>query len=130
MSERHHILFNRRTWNATDELASLRGNRQLIVPLDTYTHRELHEEISHVPPLSMHLARHALMSFEEYGYTSDHLQAIGHLQSSIEAAARHPRADHIEKSLAGLVCHTLDLQKPFIDDSDTTYFIGKYWKVA
>lgn len=129
--EQHHTLFHRYAWNANKELAALRNNPQLVVPLDHETHRELHAEVSHIPPLSLHVARHALRGFSDYGYTSNHLQAVGRLQRSIEAAARHPKADYIEKSIAELVCHGLDIQKPFLDDTDNTYYIGgRYGKAT
>lgn len=112
--ERHHILFNRRSWSTLGELAALRGNPRLIVPLESDIHRELHNEISHVPILSSQTARASLSLFEDYSTTNDYIRSVEQLQSSIEQAIKHPRADYLERQIGELAVYALDLQKPYI----------------
>lgn len=120
--ERHHTLFNRYAWTANSNLEALREDRRLIVPLDPDTHSELHQEISHVPPLSYHMARHVLKAYSEYE-ADTYLHNVENLQRSIEYAKSHPRADRIERGVADLAIHSLDIQKPFIDESLPTRLI-------
>lgn len=114
--ERHHVAFNRFAWTANKNLEGLREDRRLIVPLDPDTHRELHQEVSHVPPLSYHMARHVLRAYSEFE-ADTYLHNVENLQFSIEEAMQHPRADRIERELGELTMYALDLQKPFIDES-------------
>ena len=120
--ERHHTLFNRFAWTANKNLEALREDKRLIVPLDPDTHREVHESVSHVPPLSYHMARHVLREFTEYE-ADTYLHNVENLQRSIEHAKSHPRADRIERGVAELAIHSLDIQKPFIDESLPTRLI-------
>lgn len=119
--ERHHILFNRRVWSSTDDLAELRGDPRLIVPLDHDTHQELHENVSHVPPLSLHVARASLRLFEDFESNGDYMKSVEHLQTSIEQAIRHPKSDRIEREVGSLAVYALDLQKPYIETSRRSY---------
>lgn len=114
--ERHHVLYNRYAYTANKDLAALREDKRLIVPLEHDTHAELHREISHVPPLSYHMARHVLRAYSEFEADS-YLHNVENLQRSIEGAMKHPRADGIERGLGELAVHALDMQKPFLDDS-------------
>lgn len=114
--QRHHIAYNRYAWTANSDLAAIRDDKRLIVPLDPDTHSELHNEISHIPPLSYHMARHVLREFSEYE-ADTYLHNVENLQWSIEHAMQHPRADKIERELGELTLYSLDLQKPFIDES-------------
>lgn len=120
--EKHHTLFNRYAWTANQNLEALREDRRLIVPLDPDTHRELHKEVSHVPPLSYHMARHVLRAYSEYE-ADTYLHNVENLQRSIEHAKSHPRADRIEREVASTALYALDLQKPFIDESLPTRLI-------
>lgn len=115
--ERHHELFDRKTWSSRPELAALRGDAQLIVPLEHDVHRELHANITYVPSLSLYVARAALGAFGEYGHTPDHLLATERLQAAIEEAVTHPKTDRIEREVGLLAVHALDLQKPYIKES-------------
>ena len=121
--EAHHALFNRFAWTANKDLKALREDQRLLVPLDPDTHRELHQVVSHVPPLSYHMARHVLRAYSEFEADS-YLHNVENLQRSIEEAMKHPRADKIERGVAELAIHSLDIQRPFLDDSGLTYYIG------
>lgn len=126
--ERHHILYNRHAWTANKDLEALREDKRLIVPLDHDAHSELHRRVSHVPPISYHMARRVLRNFTEYG-DDTYLHNLESLQFSIEEAMKHPRADRIERGVGALAVHALDMQKPFVDDSGMTYLI-KYGRLA
>ena len=121
--ERHHVLFNRYAYTANKDLEALREDRRLIVPLEHDVHQTLHREISHVPPLSYHMARHVLRAYSEFE-ADTYLHNVENLQRSIEEAMKHPRADRIERGVGALAVHALDIQKPFLDDSGLTYYIG------
>lgn len=112
----HHTLFNRYAWTANSDLKAIREDRRLIVPLDPDTHRELHQSVSHVPPISYHMARRVLQNFAEYD-TDTYMHNIENLQFSIEEAMSHPKADRIEHEIGDLALFALDLQKPYIDES-------------
>lgn len=116
------MLYNRYAWSSNKSLEALREDRRLIVPLDPDTHKELHREVSHVPPLPYHMARHVLREFVEYD-ADTYLHNVEHLQWSIEKAMQHPRADKIEREVASTALYALDLQKPFIDESLPTRLI-------
>lgn len=113
---KHHALFNRTAWNSNVHAKALRDNPLLIVPLDVDTHQDLHEAVSYVPLLSPHIARAALYNFQDFGSTDNPIVATGNLQSSIEGAAKHPRADYIEREVARCAVHALELQKPYLNN--------------
>ena len=114
--ERHHLLFNRFAYESNTDLRAMREDRRLIVPLDHDTHKELHERVSHVPPVSYHIARRALINFKEYNPADNPIHDIDNLQFSIQEAIRHPRADLIEREVGELAIYALDIQKPFIQE--------------
>ena len=114
--ERHHCLYNRFAWTANKDLENLREDRRLIVPLHPDTHRELHQDVSHVPPISYHMARHVLREFAEYE-PDTYLHNVENLQWSIEHATKHPRADRIEHEVGELAIYALELQKVYVDES-------------
>lgn len=127
--QQHHILFNRRSWEATDTLKELRQDKRLITPLDPDTHRELHQAVSHVPPLSYHIARRALYTLSQFDYTDNPIEAADQLQLSIDEAMRHPRADTIERGVGELALLALELQKPFFEPNMPTKLIDLHqWK--
>lgn len=110
-TERHHILFNKRAWSSYEEGRSLRESPSLIVPLESDIHRELHRNVPIVPLLGYYS-----LSSVAAGYEPDYkpLKDISQLQSLIERTKTHPRAHGIEKGLADLAIHALDLQRPFL----------------
>ena len=121
--EAHHTLFNRYAWSANKDLKALREDKRLIVPLEHDVHKELHRAVSHVPPLSYHMARHVLRAYSEFE-ADTYLHNVENLQFSIEEAMKHPRADRLEREVGALAVHALDLQRPFLDDSGMTYLIN------
>ena len=114
--ERHHVGFNKSAWIATRALRAIREDPRVIVPLHPDTHLELHQSVSHVPPLHYHTAGRALRNFSEYD-NDTYLHNVENLQFSIEEAVRHPKADRLERDIAELAIYALELQKPFIDES-------------
>lgn len=117
--QKHHTAFNRFAWSANADLKAIREDQRLIVPLDPDTHKELHQNVSHVPPLSYHMARRVLRNFAEYD-DDTYLHNIENLQWSIEEAMAHPRVDRIEHEVASTALYALDMQKPYIDESMPT----------
>lgn len=111
---KHHTQFPACLHNAVPPLAKLREDHRLIVPLDWDTHSALHKELPLVPPLSFHLAQRAFNNLQGYLFTPDYVRNLDNYQRSIEDAAKHPRATRIERGLADLTLHALDIQKPFV----------------
>ncbi len=111
---KHHTQFPACLHNAVPPLARIRQDYRLIVPLDRTTHDALHKELPLVPPLSFHLANRALNNLQDYLFTDDYVRNLDNYQRSIEDAMKHPRATRIERGLAELTMHALDIQKPFI----------------
>lgn len=109
--QRHHILFNRRIWIATPELQALRNHPSLITPLDEVTHRDLHREVSSIPPPDFHMARRMA---REYEPARDPIVSIGHLCMAIETAMQHPKSRFLERELGSLIICNLEAQIPFI----------------
>lgn len=60
------------------------------------------------------MARQAFRLYEDYPDEHDSIRNIENWQHCIERAARHPKADEIEKGVGLLAVHAYDLQKPFI----------------
>ncbi len=119
---RHHILYNRQAWTNTPDLTALREDPRLITNIPVDIHQELHRQVSHVPPLSYHMARRVLRSIRD---KNDEHSAVGnvlHLQESIEQACRHPKADIIEREVGSTAIRALELQKPFLDDQLPSIF--------
>lgn len=110
--ERHHILNPQAMWRVWPVLKSLRENHWLIPPIDGEIHGMLHDAVSGVPPLTYHVARAALSDFVPV--RDDYVGSLDSLITSIDKAARGPRIDHIQRSIAGLSVHALELQRPFI----------------
>lgn len=120
--EEHHLLHDRISWESRDTAKLIRRNRSLIVPLEHDTHRELHAQTPVVPLLGYFALYRVARDYQE-GDT--YMESIENLQRSIEDASSHPKVHYIERQLAELTLHTLDLQKEFVanDYPDTTTYL-------
>lgn len=109
--DRHHVLFSRQIWETYEQGASLRGTPALIPSMDREIHTELHKNIPIVPLVGFH----ALFSVrKEFQTSNDTFKDIARIQSLIEVSNKHPKAHEIEKGMANLAIHALDLQVPYI----------------
>ena len=97
-------------------LLQARRDPRLIVPLEIDPHNELHKNVALVPPLSHHLAGRALRLFNDRYDEYDPVANLENYMSSIEEAAKHPRAQELERAMAALTVHACELQIPFIKE--------------
>lgn len=121
--QRHHILYERNTWDSTPQTKRLRQIPSLIVPMHAEVEDALHRNISHIPPLDRHTASHTLQAFKS---ESTHLKSIYRLMEAIEIATEHPRATYLEKRLGELTVYAISLQIPFIRAGQLTNEVGGY----
>ena len=112
MIQRHHLLFNRRAWSSYKEGQSLRETPSLIIPMEHEAHAELHRNVPIVPLLGYYGLVNVRNRFVP---TGDHRTDIEGLQRSIEQSTKHPRSHRLEKGLAELAIHAIDLQKPYLE---------------
>lgn len=110
--ERHHILHHGRQHEANKDNKWLRNNGLgMIALLEPDAHRALHIECPSVPPLDVWSAQRARSVFK--GHHDPNLAIIDYMRS-VEHAIRSPKSHHIERAVAQLVIHAVDLQRPFI----------------
>lgn len=107
----HHLLFPKNEWLSRPQAKLLRGAHSLIPQLSRDTHNEIHRALPGVPLLSYHLLARTLRDYEPGDTT---IESMDNLMFSMRDAARHPRAHHIERSVAELAIHAIELQKPFV----------------
>lgn len=116
MRDRHHVLFPKRLYNTYQDSMKLRQNPSLIIEMDRDAHEELHRNVPLVPILGQH-ALEQVRAFYVPDDSEDPIRHIEALQRAIEHSKRHPRTHHLEKIMADLTLHALDIQKPYIDYS-------------
>ena len=101
-------------WRSTNTHRKLREDPRRIHAIWRAEHEALHKVIGIVPTLSYHVARRAMILYEDYPDEYDSIRNIENWQRVIEEAIKHPRADEIEMGVGLLAVHAYDLQKPFI----------------
>lgn len=107
----HHLLFERRLWEARKETKLLRQMGGNIVRLSLDSHTALHRAVSSVPVPNIYMARRMYSSFEPQG---DIFRNIDALCSATEESIQHHRTTELDKQLGGLIICSLQEQKPFI----------------
>lgn len=111
----HHIVSNRQLYSVYQEGIALREHPSLRLremPWDD--HSELHANT----PLVPFMGYHALCRTLKYYEPGDNLLgSMENLMTAIEDATKHPRAHPVEKDLAMLAVHAVDLQRPYIAKS-------------
>ena len=108
---RHHILFDRRTWTATDTGRKLRDVPLLIPKIDVDTHKELHRACPTVPVLGHHAMASTFHNLELGRNTPE---TIDNLLQGIDKASRNPKAHEIERQICLLAIAAIELQRPYI----------------
>lgn len=114
MIDRHHVLFDSNAWSQRIESVYLRSTESLVPRMERSLHNELHKECPIVPVLGFHALQRVIRTFQPLGET---LEDIDLLQMSIDKATRHPKTHPLERSLAQLTIHSIDLQKPFLQEA-------------
>jgi hypothetical protein len=110
-TNKHHILHDRRSHNLDQHNRYLRNQMGMIATMDIYAHRELHKECSPVPPLSLPIASQVRGSMLR---DTDPLQAMENYMFAVERALFLPRLKPIEKELARVTIHAVELQRPYV----------------
>lgn len=108
----HHIQYYAAGHEANVATRAIREKPGLIVPGPRPIHNQIHGELEYVPPLSMHMAQHALKYYEDEPH--DNVRSLENLMRAIERAQRHPKADEIELAVASLAIRSLEIQRPYI----------------
>ena len=110
--DRHHVLFDRKSWEARDDGLFLRRSPSMIPKLERQTHTELHENCPPVPvpdAFSLQRIRHA---FRPEG---DPLDDIDQLMLLVEQMTRRRDCHEISRELGQLTIMALDVQRPYIE---------------
>ena len=109
---KHHILFNRTTWESNCTSRSLREKSALIVPIELEAHKALHKDISIVPLPDPFMSGRVLRDF--VGVQGDPLKSIDLLAMSIERAMEHEKANDLDFRLGELAVDAILAQREFI----------------
>lgn len=113
---RHHLLFPANIHGHQPQLAALRNDTRLIVPIEVNHHRELHKDIQIVPPLSPWFALHSLRNFHDFANHNSHdwLANIDAYQKSVDRAMKNPKASKLERDLGELTIEAMQQQKFYV----------------
>lgn len=108
----HHILHYRRLHEATPEHKKFRHkNLGLVALMAADPHRALHANTPGVPVLDI-FAQQRVASL--YKPTPNILENMELYMRAVERAMASPKAHTIERQVASLVIHAVDLQRPFV----------------
>lgn len=111
-SNNHHILFHRKQQEATPDNYHLRCKALgLMALIDIDAHDDLHRAVPGVPPLDIYTAQRVRRL---YVPTSNPLEGIENYMRAVEQAMSSPKTHTIERQVASLAIHAVDLQRPFI----------------
>lgn len=109
--DRHHVLFNKREWESRPQYRYLRQDSGLIIPIDRDIHNELHRSVTQVPVLGYY----GIMAVQKEFYRGrTYLDTVDNLLFALKSVEVHPRLSDIEKSLASIALHAVEIQRPFI----------------
>lgn len=114
--DRHHLLFDRQYYNATDALRTLRNDCGLIARIDRDSHDGIHDLISSVPTPNRYMARAALHRLMPIQDKSNPLDMADQYMFAIQESSEHPKANDLDKMLGQLIIASVYHQKPFIEE--------------
>lgn len=112
MGRGHHVLFEKRIWDAHEPNRELRRKSGLIVPMYSDEHDALHKEVTMVPVPNYRLGQAILSIYRDN--PDDHIRSIENLIRAADQAIGHPRMKPIERALGELFIEAVELQLPFI----------------
>ena len=112
-TQRHHIIFNRYLWTASEDLKKLRNTKELIVPLKIPVHKDLHRAIEQVPVPDHHMIKR--INSEFYPARNDPIQTVRNLQESIECALESPYTSELAYKLGQIIISSLEIQIPYLE---------------
>jgi len=112
--DKDHFLWSRPQWEHSVPARKLRRLPSLSALMYRDVHEAKHKETPPVPLLSHYTIVRALNCYEP-GETP--IDSLDNLMEAIDNASNSPKAHEIEKHLAELAIWTLDLQRPYIEQS-------------
>lgn len=111
----HHVLFERRLWEANQPGKALRLQPGLLVPMWRPDHEALHKEVQFVPPFPYRMGNTVLSLYRDV--PEDHEESMENFLRATEQAMKRPWMSEIEKSIGGLAIWAMESQLPFIRES-------------
>ena len=114
MRDQHHLLWDRVSWSTRLESRYLRETPSLVPRIERVTHNEIHAECPIIPVLGFHALQRVIRTFQPIGNTMHDIEL---LQLSIDKGTKHPKTHPVERSMAELTLHAIDLQKPFLQEA-------------
>ncbi len=115
--DKHHIIHHGLEWSMRPQALAIRETPSLIPAMPRDYHEYIHATVPAIPLLGYHALNHTLSRFKP---NDDTLETMDNLMSAIEHASRHPKAHAVERDLAQLAIHAIDLQRPLIEDLHST----------
>lgn len=108
---RHHLLFEKANWNATEPGRKLRITPSLIPRIDRDVHTELHDNTASIPVLGHSAMLGVLMRFHP---TGDTLKDMDYFALALDRATKTPRAHQSERDIAGIAIEEFLSQKQYV----------------
>ena len=112
VGEYHHFLHHRVNYEKNADLHWLRTRAVgMMALMHLQPHDDLHDNCPGVPPLDIFTAQ---IVRRIYVPDPNPLIGIENFMTAVELASSRAKTHEVERSLAELVIHAVDLQRPFI----------------
>lgn len=108
----HHILERRSDWTSNQIASSLRKTSELTPEIWQPAHNELHRNCPIVPLLGYRALELVKANFEPANDNT--MKSIDRLLCTINQVSNNPDMHIIERHLAELAMHSIELQVPYI----------------
>lgn len=112
MLQDHHVMFYKRLHEATPVHKMFRTKQLgLIARMGADYHKGLHAAVPGVPILDIFAQQRVANIYKPTGNILDNMEEF---MRAVEKAMASPKAHSIERQIACLAIHAVDLQRPFI----------------
>lgn len=111
-TDAHHVLFERRLWEANQPGKALRSSPGLLVPMYRDAHEALHKEVAFVPPLTYKLGQSVLALYNDD--PTSHRRSVDNFLFAVEETINRPKTSHLERTLGYLALDSVEMQIPFM----------------
>lgn len=110
----HHVFFYRRLHECAPLYRQFRKRELgLIARIGAGVHKELHSAVPGVPLLDVFSQQRVANLYRPTGNVLDNMETY---MLAVEEAMASPKSHSIERQVASLVIHAVDLQRPFIKE--------------
>lgn len=116
----HHVLFERRLWEANQPGKELRSKPGLLVPMWRDYHEALHKEVDFVPPFPYKMGQAVLSLYRDN--PDNHRQSIDNFLFATEEVIQRPKTSHLERTLGYLILDAVEMQVPFMREGGIDFF--------